>query len=59
MSVTSFPQTIEEVFSTTTYYIDFYQRQYKWDREPVERLLDDIFYKFNQDVNRQHKVDKI
>ena len=54
MSVTSFPQTIEEVFSTTTYYIDFYQRQYKWDREPVERLLDDIFYKFNQDYQKNN-----
>jgi uncharacterized protein with ParB-like and HNH nuclease domain len=54
MSVTSIPQTIEEVFSTTTYYIDFYQRQYKWDKEPVERLLDDVFYKFNQDYQKNN-----
>lgn len=41
-------QNIDSVFSNTVYYIDFYQRDYKWTEEPVTRLLDDIFYKFNQ-----------
>ena len=45
-------QNIDMVFSNTTYYIDFYQRQYKWDKEPVERLLEDIFYKFNIEYNK-------
>lgn len=49
MAISPIPQNIEQVFSATTYYIDFYQRQYKWNKEPVERLLDDIFYKFKQD----------
>lgn len=52
MAITPIPQNIEQVFSATTYYIDFYQRQYKWNKEPVERLLDDIFYKFNQDYKK-------
>lgn len=52
MAISPIPQNIEQVFSATTYYIDFYQRQYKWNREPVERLLDDIFYKFNQDYQK-------
>ena len=47
MDVTPDKQNIDKVFSNTTYYIDFYQRQYKWSEEPVKRLLDDIFYKFN------------
>ncbi|MDY0017634.1 MAG: DUF262 domain-containing protein [Candidatus Delongbacteria bacterium] len=42
-------QNIDLVFSNTTYYIDFYQRQYKWDEKPVKRLLEDIFYKFNEE----------
>ncbi len=41
-------QNIDSVFSNTVYYIDFYQRDYKWTEEPVTRLLDDIFYKFSQ-----------
>jgi uncharacterized protein with ParB-like and HNH nuclease domain len=52
MAISPIPQNIEQVFSATTYYIDFYQRQYKWSKEPVERLLDDIFYKFNQDYQK-------
>ena len=52
MAITPVPQNIEQVFSSTTYYIDFYQRQYKWNNEPVERLLDDIFYKFNEDYKK-------
>lgn len=52
MAITPVPQNIEQVFSSTTYFIDFYQRQYKWNKDPVERLLDDIFYKFNQDYQK-------
>ncbi len=52
MSIKPVPLSIEGVFSSTTYYIDFYQRQYKWNKEPVERLLDDIFYRFKQDYQR-------
>lgn len=47
MDVSPDKQNINQVFANTTYYIDFYQRQYKWNEVPVKRLLDDIFYKFN------------
>jgi uncharacterized protein with ParB-like and HNH nuclease domain len=33
-------QKIELRLSNTIYYIDFYQRDYKWTEEPVARLLD-------------------
>ena len=36
-------QNVNGLFGTEIYYIDFYQRQYKWDNVPVKRLLDDIF----------------
>jgi uncharacterized protein with ParB-like and HNH nuclease domain len=52
MDVTPDKQNIDTVFSNKTYYIDFYQRQYKWTEEPVKRLLDDIFYKFNLEYTR-------
>lgn len=41
-------QNIDQAFSTTVYYIDFYQRDYKWTDEPVKRLLDDVFYQFDE-----------
>ncbi|NDI98723.1 DUF262 domain-containing protein [Flavobacterium sp. LaA7.5] len=49
MDISPDKQNIDSVFSNTTYYIDFYQRQYKWNEEPVKRLLDDVFYRFNQE----------
>jgi len=52
MEVQPNKQNIKEVFSGTVYYIDFYQRQYKWGGEPVKKLLDDIFYKFNIEHSR-------
>ena len=50
-------QNIDSVFANTIYHIDFYQRDYKWTKEPVERLLDDIFYKFNQEYSRLGGLD--
>lgn len=49
MDVQPANQNLNTLFGTETYYIDFYQRQYKWNKVPVERLLDDIFYKFNEE----------
>jgi len=47
MDISPEKQNIDELFGTTAYYIDFYQRDYKWTEEPVRRLLDDIFYAFD------------
>ena len=59
MGVNPKHQTIDSVFGNTKYYIDFYQREYKWKKHHVESLLEDIFYKFegeydpNIDVNTE------
>jgi hypothetical protein len=52
MDISPDKQNIDRVFSNTTYFIDFYQRQYKWNEEPVKRLLEDVFYKFNEEYNK-------
>ena len=46
MDVSPDKQSVDRVFANTAYYIDFYQRDYRWTDEPVLRLLDDILYKF-------------
>lgn len=48
-------RTIKEVFNRTVYYIDFYQRQYKWGVEPVRKLLEDIFYRFDCEYRKKEK----
>lgn len=45
-------QNIDKVFSNITYYIDFYQRDYKWTKEPVKILLNDIFYIFENEYKK-------
>jgi hypothetical protein len=46
-------QNLDQTFATTVYFIDFYQRDYKWTEEPVRRLLDDVFYQFD-DAYQKH-----
>ena len=52
MDISPDKQNINTVFSNTSYYIDFYQRDYRWTDEPVKRLLDDLFYKFTNQYER-------
>lgn len=47
MDIAPEKQNIDTVFSNTKYFVDFYQRHYRWTDEPVFRLLDDLFYKFD------------
>ncbi len=57
MDISPDKQNIDRVFSNTTYYIDFYQRQYKWNDAPVRRLLEDVFYKFNEEYAKYKESD--
>ncbi len=57
MDIAPDKQNIDRVFSNTAYYIDFYQRDYRWTDEPVLRLLDDIFFKFKEEYARSSELD--
>lgn len=57
MEVNPEKQNINQLFSTTNYYIDFYQREYKWTGDEVKRLLDDIFYHFEQSYAKHPTLD--
>ena len=47
--ITPNDQFLRAVFSTSkAYYIDIYQREYKWTAENVRTLLDDIAIRFGQ-----------
>lgn len=52
MDISPDKQNIDRVFSNITYHIDFYQRDYRWTGEPVLRLLDDVFHKFDEHYER-------
>lgn len=57
MDISPDKQNIDQVFSSTVYWIDFYQRDYKWNPEPVRRLLSDIFYKFEEQYEKHPELD--
>ena len=57
MDISPDKQNIDRVFSNTAYYIDFYQRDYRWTDEPVLRLLDDLFFKFKEKYARSNELD--
>ncbi|MBY0485546.1 DUF262 domain-containing protein [Nitrosomonas sp.] len=57
MEVNPEKQNINKLFSTTNYYIDFYQREYKWTNDEVKTLLDDIFYQFEQSYAKHKDLD--
>lgn len=59
MDISPDKQNIDTLFASTTYFIDFYQRDYKWNKEPVERLLDDIFFKFNIEYTSKIKEELV
>jgi uncharacterized protein with ParB-like and HNH nuclease domain len=57
MEVNPEKQNINTLFSTTHYHIDFYQREYKWKDDEVKRLIDDIFYHFEQSYAKHGDLD--
>lgn len=57
MEIAPDKQNVEKVFSGINYYIDFYQREYKWSEANINSLLDDIFYKFNQDYEKNQEIE--
>lgn len=57
MEVNPAKQNIDQLFSNTNYHIDFYQREYKWDADVVRRLIDDIFYHFEQSYEQHCNLD--
>ena len=57
MSISPEKRTITALFSTgRPYFIDFYQRDYKWRKEHIQKLLEDLFYRFNLDYKSDYDV---
>ena len=66
MAINPTQVTVGDLFGSKKYFVDFYQREYKWNDniknqsyKPIKALLDDIFYRFDlnykptADINEQ------
>ena len=47
-SIAGVAKTISEILSKKKYAIDYYQREYKWERKQLEELVSDLTNKFLQ-----------
>ena len=57
MSITPQRNTIMQIFSINKqYYLDFYQRDYQWKKTQVDKLLEDVFYRFDLEYKPQFDV---
>jgi uncharacterized protein with ParB-like and HNH nuclease domain len=52
-------KTIRELLEKTKYSIDFYQREYKWKKEHITALLDDLETKFLSQYAEGHEPRKV
>ncbi|MGB2897509.1 MAG: DUF262 domain-containing protein, partial [Anaerolineales bacterium] len=57
MSITPKKNTIMEVFSINKqYFLDFYQRDYQWKQESVDKLIEDLFYRFDLEYRTDRDI---
>ena len=58
--ITPDDKTIDKVFSTSSsYYIDIYQREYKWTHKQVQTLLNDIQVRFDIGLMKETEPTRI
>jgi len=52
--VDAYPKTIRDLLENVKYKVDYYQREYKWRKEDISALLDDLEGKFLQSYDPLH-----
>lgn len=53
--ITSDTPSISKLLTDTRYNIDYYQREYRWERKQVAQLLDDLFSAFLESYKEGHE----
>lgn len=47
--------TINDILSSKKYFVDDYQREYRWEKRNIDDLLNDLWSKFNENFNQGDK----
>lgn len=50
-------QNIDRLFSNESYKIDFYQREYKWEKQQIETMINDFFHNFEPDFSKYESIE--
>jgi len=48
------PKSVREILDKTKYTVDFFQREYRWERKHIEQLIDDLTTKFFTSYEEGH-----
>jgi len=57
--VDAYPKTVRDLLENVKYKIDYYQREYKWKKENISALLEDLEGKFLQSYEEGHTRAKV
>jgi len=57
--IEGFPRNISELLNEKRYVLDFYQREFKWERKHIEELIDDLESKFIESYDPSHDLLKV
>jgi len=52
-------KSIRDILKDQRYAVDYYQREYRWQRKQVEELITDLTDRFNNDYNASHPRSKV
>lgn len=52
-------QTVRELLKGVKYCIDYYQREFKWNKKQVQELIDDLSSKFLEEYDPSHSRNKV
>ena len=52
-------QSIDALFSTESFALDYYQREYVWDEPQVARLMNDLSRKFLDQWSDEHSLSDV
>ena len=47
--------TINDILSSKKYFVDDYQREYRWEKRNIDDLLNDLWSKFNENFTKEDK----
>lgn len=45
---------LKDILSNNKYSIDYFQREYRWQKENVDQLIDDLYSAFKADFRPEH-----
>lgn len=51
--------TVSEILNDKKYFIDDYQREYRWKKRNIDDLLNDLWGKFNESFSEEHDYSEV